>query len=121
MEEIELVATDIEAAVRAGAGGVVIGALTPAGEALVPVAEDLVHAAEGARVVVNDIGVGLDGSPAGGGSARRMFERDKDILRQIGVPLRHSCVSRARYPAGSASPSGWSMRKPSMPRSIQSW
>ena len=26
-------------------------------------------AAEGARVVVNDIGVGLDGSPAGGGSA----------------------------------------------------
>ncbi|WP_454115166.1 hypothetical protein [Microbacterium lacticum] len=33
MEEIELVAADIEAAVRAGAGGVVIGALTPAGEA----------------------------------------------------------------------------------------
>ena len=29
----ELVAADIEAAVRAGAGGVVIGALTPAGEA----------------------------------------------------------------------------------------
>lgn len=32
-EEIDLVAADIEAAVRAGAGGVVIGALTPAGEA----------------------------------------------------------------------------------------
>ncbi|CAJ1495541.1 SDR family oxidoreductase [[Mycobacterium] burgundiense] len=29
----------------------------------------LAAAAEGARVVVNDIGVGLDGSPAGGGSA----------------------------------------------------
>lgn len=29
-------------------------------------------------------------NPAGGGSARRMFERDKDILRQIGVPLRAS-------------------------------
>jgi len=29
----------------------------------------LAFAAEGARVVVNDIGVGLDGSPAGGGSA----------------------------------------------------
>ena len=31
-----------------------------------------------------------DYNPAGGGSARRMFERDKDILRQIGVPLRAS-------------------------------
>ena len=29
-------------------------------------------------------------NPAGGGSARRMFERDKDVLRQIGVPLRAS-------------------------------
>ena len=32
-------------------------------------AHALAFAAEGARVVVNDIGVGLDGSPAGGGSA----------------------------------------------------
>ncbi len=32
-------------------------------------AHALAYAAEGARVVVNDIGVGLDGSPAGGGSA----------------------------------------------------
>ncbi|MCH9721341.1 MAG: SDR family oxidoreductase [Actinomycetia bacterium] len=32
-------------------------------------AHALAVAAEGARVVVNDIGVGLDGSPAGGGSA----------------------------------------------------
>ena len=32
-------------------------------------AHALGFAAEGARVVVNDIGVGLDGSPAGGGSA----------------------------------------------------
>ena len=32
-------------------------------------AHALTFAAEGARVVVNDIGVGLDGSPAGGGSA----------------------------------------------------
>ncbi|ORA70504.1 short-chain dehydrogenase [Mycolicibacterium insubricum] len=32
-------------------------------------AHALALAAEGARVVVNDIGVGLDGSPAGGGSA----------------------------------------------------
>lgn len=32
-------------------------------------AHALACAAEGARVVVNDIGVGLDGSPAGGGSA----------------------------------------------------
>lgn len=31
-------------------------------------AHALAFAAEGARVVVNDIGVGLDGSPAGGGS-----------------------------------------------------
>src|ERR1700752_1400075 len=34
-------------------------------------AHALAFAAEGARVVVNDIGVGLDGSPAGGGSAAR--------------------------------------------------
>ena len=32
-------------------------------------AHALAFAAEGAQVVVNDIGVGLDGSPAGGGSA----------------------------------------------------
>ena len=32
-------------------------------------AHALAFAAEGAAVVVNDIGVGLDGSPAGGGSA----------------------------------------------------
>jgi NAD(P)-dependent dehydrogenase (short-subunit alcohol dehydrogenase family) len=32
-------------------------------------AHALAFAAEGARLVVNDIGVGLDGSPAGGGSA----------------------------------------------------
>ena len=32
-------------------------------------AHALAFAAEGARVVVNDIGVGLDGSPASGGSA----------------------------------------------------
>lgn len=32
-------------------------------------AHALAFAAEGARVVVNDIGVGVDGSPAGGGSA----------------------------------------------------
>ncbi|VBA59317.1 Putative short-chain type dehydrogenase/reductase [Mycobacterium attenuatum] len=32
-------------------------------------AHALAFAAEGARVVVNDVGVGLDGSPAGGGSA----------------------------------------------------
>jgi len=32
-------------------------------------AHALAFAAEGARVLVNDIGVGLDGSPAGGGSA----------------------------------------------------
>jgi NAD(P)-dependent dehydrogenase (short-subunit alcohol dehydrogenase family) len=32
-------------------------------------AHALAFAADGARVVVNDIGVGLDGSPAGGGSA----------------------------------------------------
>ncbi len=32
-------------------------------------AHALAFAAEGARVVVNDIGVGLDGSPAGVGSA----------------------------------------------------
>lgn len=32
-------------------------------------AHALAFAAEGARVVVNDIGVSLDGSPAGGGSA----------------------------------------------------
>ena len=32
-------------------------------------AHALAFAAEGGRVVVNDIGVGLDGSPAGGGSA----------------------------------------------------
>jgi NAD(P)-dependent dehydrogenase (short-subunit alcohol dehydrogenase family) len=32
-------------------------------------AHALAFAAEGAKVVVNDIGVGLDGSPAGGGSA----------------------------------------------------
>src|ERR1700748_2866887 len=32
-------------------------------------AHALAFAAEGARVVVNDIGVGLDGSPGGGGSA----------------------------------------------------
>ena len=32
-------------------------------------AHALAFASEGARVVVNDIGVGLDGSPAGGGSA----------------------------------------------------
>ena len=32
-------------------------------------AHALAFAGEGARVVVNDIGVGLDGSPAGGGSA----------------------------------------------------
>jgi NAD(P)-dependent dehydrogenase (short-subunit alcohol dehydrogenase family) len=32
-------------------------------------AHALAFAAEGARIVVNDIGVGLDGSPAGGGSA----------------------------------------------------
>ncbi len=32
-------------------------------------AHALAFAAEGARVIVNDIGVGLDGSPAGGGSA----------------------------------------------------
>src|ERR1700680_5197371 len=34
-------------------------------------AHALAFAAEGGRVVVNDIGVGLDGSPAGGGSAAR--------------------------------------------------
>jgi NAD(P)-dependent dehydrogenase (short-subunit alcohol dehydrogenase family) len=34
-------------------------------------AHALAFAAEGARVVVNDIGVGLDGSPASGGSAAR--------------------------------------------------
>ena len=34
-------------------------------------AHALAFAAEGARVVVNDIGVGLDGTPAGGGSAGR--------------------------------------------------
>ncbi|WP_123058727.1 SDR family NAD(P)-dependent oxidoreductase, partial [Mycobacterium intracellulare] len=32
-------------------------------------AHALAFAAEGARVVVNDIGVGLDGSPAGGAAA----------------------------------------------------
>lgn len=35
-------------------------------------AHALAFAAEGARLVVNDIGVGLDGSPAGGGSAAQV-------------------------------------------------
>ena len=39
-------------------------------------AHALAFAAEGARVVVNDIGVGLDGSPAGGGSAAHPRRRD---------------------------------------------
>src|ERR1700691_5282926 len=47
-------------------GRVVI--VTGAGGAIAR-AHALAFAAEGARVVVNDIGVGLDGSPAGGGSA----------------------------------------------------
>ena len=39
-------------------------------------AHALAFADEGARVVVNDIGVGLDGSPAGGGSAARSVVDD---------------------------------------------
>ncbi|WP_197378854.1 SDR family oxidoreductase [Mycolicibacterium mengxianglii] len=39
-------------------------------------AHALAFAAEGARVVVNDIGVGLDGSPAGGGSAAQAVVDD---------------------------------------------
>ena len=39
----------------------------------------LAFAAEGARVVVNDIGVGLDGSPAGGGSAAQ------NVVDEIGA------------------------------------
>ena len=34
-------------------------------------------------------------NPAGGGSARRMFERDKDVLRQIGAPLRLDAAQTA--------------------------
>ncbi|MEI7913385.1 MAG: SDR family oxidoreductase [Mycobacteriaceae bacterium] len=44
-------------------------------------AHALAFAAEGARVVVNDIGVGLDGSPAGGGSAAQAVA---DEIRSAG-------------------------------------
>ena len=44
-------------------------------------AHALAFAAEGARVVVNDIGVGLDGSPAGGGSAAQSVV-DEITLRE---------------------------------------
>ena len=44
-------------------------------------AHALAFAAEGARVVVNDIGVGLDGSPAGGGSAAQAVV---DEIRSVG-------------------------------------
>jgi NAD(P)-dependent dehydrogenase (short-subunit alcohol dehydrogenase family) len=44
-------------------------------------AHALAFAAEGARVVVNDIGVGLDGSPAGGGSAAQAVV---DEIRTVG-------------------------------------
>jgi len=45
-------------------------------------AHALAFAAEGARVVVNDIGVGLDGSPAGGGSAAQTVV---DEIRSAGA------------------------------------
>ena len=41
----------------------------------------LAFAAEGARVVVNDIGVGLDGSPAGGGSAAQNLATFEPVAR----------------------------------------
>ena len=43
-------------------------------------AHALAFAAEGARVVVNDIGVGLDGSPAGGGSAAQSVSSTRSPL-----------------------------------------
>ena len=52
-------------------------------------AHALAFAAEGARVVVNDIGVGLDGSPAGGGSAAQAVV---DEIRSTGG---HAVVSGA--------------------------
>ena len=45
-------------------------------------AHALAFAAEGARVVVNDIGVGLDGSPAGGGSAAQCGRRGDQRCRR---------------------------------------
>ena len=48
----------------------------------------LAFAAEGARVVVNDIGVGLDGSPAGGGSAAQgVVDEITAIVKRYLAPL----------------------------------
>ena len=57
-------------------------------------AHALAFAAEGARVVVNDIGVGLDGSPAGGGSAAQ------------GVVDEITAAGGEAVPAGPTSPTG---------------
>ena len=53
-------------------------------------AHALAFAAEGARVVVNDIGVGLDGSPAGGGSAAQ------GVVDEITASRRRSRHQRGR-------------------------
>ncbi len=55
-------------------------------------AHALAFAAEGARVVVNDIGVGLDGSAAGGGSAAQQHHRG---LGQAGIFYRCDGVGYA--------------------------
>jgi len=76
-------------------------------------AHALAFAAEGARVVVNDIGVGLDGSPAGGGSAAQsvvdeitaaggeavVLGSPKPVRRTLGRLVRHR-RGRWRSPHG---------------------
>lgn len=56
-------------------------------------AHALAFAAEGARVVVNDIGVGLDGSPASGGSAAQDVV-DERSLRPVAKPSPTGRTSR---------------------------
>ena len=53
-------------------------------------AHALAFAAEGARVVVNDIGVGLDGSPAGGGSAAQGVVDECGTVHLVDVLVLHA-------------------------------
>jgi len=61
-------------------------------------AHALAFAAEGARVVVNDIGVGLDGSPAGGGSAAQGVV-DVDLHCGVCGQLHHLSCRTEQEPA----------------------
>ena len=71
-------------------------------------AHALAFAAEGARVVVNDIGVGLDGSPAGGGSAAQ------GVVDEITAAGGRSRRQRIQHRRLERSAPAWS-RPPSTP------